>query len=353
VFKINCKQDNIYEYIEKYNNWVYWHNIYKGKHSFAVKIDPTGIPCFPYYNVEDINACESPMIAIDCVLEGLNELFEIEKYKKGPHYLIFNSDNWENDKVNLDISYDLVWHPYFLIRVNEEFHNPYKVLFYADTLYDDTYPKPLVFISTTGNVRLERDVILHAIKKNIRYNNFVYKYSGVDHGVDSSTYDVIDVRVGEFDPYINISNLSSHPYTISYTVPIELYNRAYFNLVVETALDIKHNFFVTEKIYKTISTGMPFVLVSGPHYLRNLRKLGFHTYNELWDESYDDEVDFSKRVDKIVSLCNDLELFDWEGNKDKLALVRYKNFENMLTCHKVMGQSFENFEEVIKRIENG
>ena len=57
-------------------------------------------------------------------------------------------------------------------------------------------------------------------------------------------------------------------------------------LVTETvATGRRHH--ITEKTFKPIAMGMPFVLVATRGSLEYLRSYGFRTFNHLWDESYD------------------------------------------------------------------
>ena len=79
-------------------------------------------------------------------------------------------------------------------------------------------------------------------------------------------------------------------------------------LVTETvATGRRHH--LTEKTFKPIALGMPFVIVGTQGSLRYLRSYGFKTFGDLWDESYDDEPDDSKRIEKIahtLKLLDDL-----------------------------------------------
>ena len=44
--------------------------------------------------------------------------------------------------------------------------------------------------------------------------------------------------------------------------------------------------------------------------LRYLRSYGFKTFGDLWDESYDDEPDDAKRIEKIAAILKQLEDLD-------------------------------------------
>jgi hypothetical protein len=72
-------------------------------------------------------------------------------------------------------------------------------------------------------------------------------------------------------------------------------------LVTETvATGRRHH--LTEKTFKPIAMGMPFVIVGTQGSLKYLRSYGFKTFGDLWDESYDDEPDDSKRIEKIAQV---------------------------------------------------
>jgi hypothetical protein len=72
-------------------------------------------------------------------------------------------------------------------------------------------------------------------------------------------------------------------------VPVNIYQKTAYSLVAETNAVNSFNFY-TEKIVKPILARRLFVVISGQHYLKNLRSLGFKTFDSIIDESYD-EID--------------------------------------------------------------
>jgi hypothetical protein len=64
---------------------------------------------------------------------------------------------------------------------------------------------------------------------------------------------------------------------------------------------------LTEKTFKPIALGMPFVLASTAGSLEYLRSYGFQTFGQFWDESYDQELDDSVRLAKIAQLLGQLD----------------------------------------------
>lgn len=64
---------------------------------------------------------------------------------------------------------------------------------------------------------------------------------------------------------------------------------------------------ITEKTFKAIALEMPFVLVAPAGSLEYLKEYGFKTFNSVFDESYDQETDDVKRIEKVVSLLKDID----------------------------------------------
>ena len=76
-------------------------------------------------------------------------------------------------------------------------------------------------------------------------------------------------------------------------------------LVTETvATGRRHH--LTEKTFKPIAMGMPFIIVGTQGSLKYLRSYGFKTFGDLWDESYDDAED-SVRIKLIANLLHELD----------------------------------------------
>ena len=67
------------------------------------------------------------------------------------------------------------------------------------------------------------------------------------------------------------------------------YSDSYCNIVLETHYDADQSggAFLTEKTFKPIKHGQPFVIVGAPGSLAALRKLGYRTFDHAIDNSYD------------------------------------------------------------------
>jgi hypothetical protein len=77
------------------------------------------------------------------------------------------------------------------------------------------------------------------------------------------------------------------------------YNDTYFSLVSETVLD-DPELHITEKTFKPIAFYHPFMVFGIPKTLQHLKSIGFETYENLFDESYDNIQDCNHRLDVII-----------------------------------------------------
>jgi hypothetical protein len=82
--------------------------------------------------------------------------------------------------------------------------------------------------------------------------------------------------------------------------------KAFVNLVTETVF-YENRVHLTEKIFKPIVAKMPFLLLAGAGNLAYLRRYGFKTFGDYWDEGYDsiqNNADrFAAVVDALQQLC--------------------------------------------------
>ena len=67
---------------------------------------------------------------------------------------------------------------------------------------------------------------------------------------------------------------------------------------------------ISEKTINSILTDRPFILASAPHSLSYFKKLGFRTFDQWWDESYDQEEDHEKRILKIFEVIDFIDSHD-------------------------------------------
>lgn len=83
------------------------------------------------------------------------------------------------------------------------------------------------------------------------------------------------------------------------------YIDTYFSVVSETVFSYPHSF-RTEKIWKPVAQGHPWIAVANAGYYRDIRNLGFQTFSHVIDESFDQIEDNFKRAERISQVIDDL-----------------------------------------------
>ncbi len=98
---------------------------------------------------------------------------------------------------------------------------------------------------------------------------------------------------------------------------IRPYKESAMSLISDTIF-FKPQGFVSEKVFKPIMYLQPFLVAGPPHYLKDIRDMGFKTFNGLIDESYDEELDDKVRLEKVIGEIIRLSNLPIEELKDKL-----------------------------------
>ena len=82
---------------------------------------------------------------------------------------------------------------------------------------------------------------------------------------------------------------------------LTFYQKTFCSIISESSVE-KGKIFFSEKTSKPLFAKQPFLMVGNPNSLEYLHSLGFKTFNQWWDESYDLEESFDKRLDKILNI---------------------------------------------------
>jgi hypothetical protein len=139
---------------------------------------------------------------------------------------------------------------------------------------------------------------------------------------------------------INFAGETDHPMHSCWLSLFDECAESMLYLVTETvATGRRHH--LTEKTFKPIALGMPFVLVAPKGSLEYLRSYGFKTFGDFWDESYDTIADDNERIAAIAKTLKDL---------DNLSgLEKAQLYRNMASTIKHNWDHFYggNFEEVL------
>ncbi len=155
-----------------------------------------------------------------------------------------------------------------------------------------------LFLSYNRNPRPQRiQLLLIMLKENIFHrgwislNQLIYPpmpNDNMDHFnylKDNAPF-VIDTRYDLF-------------YNLAINITKEDYEKTFISLITESLVDDDTLFF-SEKIWKPIMVGHPFLLYGNQYSLRLLKEWGFRTFDRWFDESYDNEPDRVIRAQMVV-----------------------------------------------------
>jgi hypothetical protein len=99
----------------------------------------------------------------------------------------------------------------------------------------------------------------------------------------------------EGNAHVDTTIMTENNVTLSQLVSRDIYENSWFTVVAETICDNKV-FFPTEKIGKPMMANRPFIVLSGKHYLRRLREIGFKTFHPFISEDYDNIDNMEDRM---------------------------------------------------------
>jgi hypothetical protein len=126
------------------------------------------------------------------------------------------------------------------------------------------------------------------------YTDRKYQVEYETRDSDVSQWDTWDHTVLErFAPPYRCDELADYEHNSHKLIDERFFQDAYFNVIVETHIN---NLFLTEKTFKPILNLQPFVIVGAPRSLRLLRELGYKTFGDYVDESYDLEDNAEQRL---------------------------------------------------------
>lgn len=111
---------------------------------------------------------------------------------------------------------------------------------------------------------------------------------------------------------------------------VDAHLKSFLNIVTETLYD-NDSIFISEKTYKPIYLCQPFIVFGNPYTLKKLHQLGYKTFSNWWDESYDTETDLKKRFHKILSILemvSELSLNELKELKNQMKDVIVHNYLN-------------------------
>ena len=284
-------------------------------------------------------------------IDGYKRLHAVMKKLGLPRYsvvigdsnLYFDQDyrNWCCDNKELPMvkhCYFLTGFYYFDSRVPEQ-------PLYIDAIQNEN---AMDFNSLNRNIRTHRTEHLYYLVKNELHSK------GIVSGQLPANYDI--------NPIFNKITLNQLKEVLEPVSPLSadgpwydldpdtdstaifnhtLYKNSLLSVVTESAY-YHQGMFITEKVFKPIVDGHPFMVLGQPGILKELRKMGYQTDFHGIDQSYDEIVDPIARFN-----CFHLSLKKWIGlsREEKIAaILKSKNaIEHNFNFYKTKDYTKESF----------
>jgi hypothetical protein len=234
---------------------------------------------------------------------------------------------------DLPRDWNYLLHEHFLIRLNDYDENLVAAQQYAE---QSTPDRPYKFLFLNGRMRDHRKYLLLHLQelglldqalwtnldssigitspledsKLLRLHNSILMNQTFPARYLPAEYEVDRYRTNTILPE-NITylleakkNLFANEWGEIYLTP-EPYLATAFSLVSETVFNYPYSF-RTEKLWKPICIGHPFIVAGNTGYYRDLHNLGFRTFGNLIDESWDTITNDQQRIERIIVTVEDL-----------------------------------------------
>jgi len=169
-----------------------------------------------------------------------------------------------------------------------------------DTFVEQRDIRPFFADILLGNLKPHRDLFLNLLRHNNQLENNcinsfgerAYKTPFIYEG--TGEIDLFFKNIELKGEYTNTTVFFKGNFASQY-ISKHIQEASWYSVVSETLTD-NRIFFPTEKTGKALMSGKPFIVLGSKHFLKNLQKIGFKTFDSVIDESYDEIDDEEKRT---------------------------------------------------------
>ena len=243
------------------------------------------------------------------------------------HRLIIANNN--SDKVGLhrvrygNFILNTCFFPYFYLHTHTALKNEIK-----DITINNTITPNKNFLCLNRRMYYHKYQIIEELFNRGLLNDT--RFSWVDNkntknflNKDLVTYLNIDVNnfkaIQLEDDVMYGSQLSAHEEYL-YTINPNWYYKSKVNIITETNFN-ESEIHITEKTWKAIYLGVPFVISASKGHLKALRGMGFKTFNSVINEDYDDMSGGSNKIKQIIDSA--IELSNIYDSKEVLEICKF------------------------------
>ena len=246
---------------------------------------------------------------------------------QGPNHSAIITSEYNSEFVD-QVCSQYSWTPYYYFYhgwAALEWYRGYNKTFLITPMQDrqicQTFIAPNRIVAGERQHRLE--MLYHIFKKNLINNHISCPVVCPGENISiyqsiktlSNMYPDIETVFANAPLPLQFHNEADHPMHSCWLSLFDECSESLLYLVTETVASGRRQH-LTEKTFKPIALGMPFVIVGTQGCLKYLRSYGFKTFGDFWDESYDDEPNTGLRIEKIANVLKTLDKLESKNKND-------------------------------------
>jgi hypothetical protein len=183
---------------------------------------------------------------------------------------------------------------------------PWWVEYFSDVDDIVEYKHERLFSCFNRRMRVDRLQLLSYLKRGNLINDGFISCGDVNEQdlsrIDSTDSEKLFLKNLEGSSPDNLIISGPAKVNPAMNVNFEIASRTFLTVVPETETRTNNILYFTEKTFKPILMGHPFIIYGGLHSLKKLKEFGYKTFDKWWDESYDDTVNFVDNANKITQI---------------------------------------------------
>jgi hypothetical protein len=272
-----------------------------------------------YDNVVFIKASYNNLIVNNGQKWTINHDYLLQ-YKSKLIIVDFASEHWNQFDDNVYHDLDASDYNFLLLTYDHNRHQMYPKMFYYPYWYYTSTEWPVTKNNTVESRTFDLGC-LNAGPRPHRIANYYHlmKKSYKDqisisfHNIDNKEQNywrqddvtLLDEELNYWNSIRHSLPLLRKPHNASPPICLPQLFDSYLHLVTETT--VIPGVFITEKTWKPVIAGVPFLVFGNPGTMSFLKTLGVDTYDDVIDHAYyDNEVDWRERLAKMYTILDKL-----------------------------------------------
>lgn len=205
--------------------------------------------------------------------------------------------------------------------------------------------------SNVGNIKLYNNLNKKPREHRIWFYSRLFYNNLLEKGLVSMNQIHVSQRLycGEFMEHEYVENFTKTLPSLIYGISNEIEDTGFYinrinhqvcddtwiSVISEARFeDEEGTVFLSEKVFKPIASHHPFIVMGNKHSLKELKKLGYKTFSNWIDESYD-ELDNLDRMDAIIKVLKDIDKIEnkleWFKSMEEVLKFNYEVLKRNVT----------------------